>query len=118
MEVSYEYFETEGCSCVLLDGESQKPKEVYDTIINYIKELKENGLSKEDYEISKKAVYGDAISSLNSVNSIGNGLMESHFTNREFFSYVDEVHNLQFSDVESKFNEILDCNNSALSVVK
>ena len=115
---SYEYFETEGCSCVLLDGESQKPKEVYDTIIDYIKELKEKGLSKEDYEISKKAVYGDAISSLNSVNSIGNGLMESHFTNREFFSYDDEIYNLQFSDVESKFNEILDYNNSALSVVK
>jgi len=44
--------------------------------------------------------------------------MESHFTNREFFSYVDEIYNLQFSDVESKFNEILDYNNSALSVVK
>ncbi len=54
-----------------------------------------------------KGVYGDAISSLNSVNSIGNGLMESHFTNREFFSYVDEIYNLQFSDVESKLTKFL-----------
>ncbi|MGN1126183.1 MAG: hypothetical protein ACI4RI_01955 [Ruminococcus sp.] len=63
-------------------------------------------------------MYGDAVSSLNSVSSIANNLMESHFTNRELFSYVESIHNLEFEDIEKKFTEVLDYNNCALSVVR
>ncbi|MGN0475943.1 MAG: EF-P 5-aminopentanol modification-associated protein YfmH [Ruminococcus sp.] len=115
---NYEIFEGEGYSAVLLGGESRNPEQVYSSIKEYIKDLKENGLSKEDFLISKKAVYGDAVSSLNSVSSIANSLMESHFTNRELFSYVTSIHDLEFGDIEKKFAEVLDYNNCALSVVR
>lgn len=115
---NYEIFEGEGYSAVLLGGESRNPEQVYSSIKEYIKVLKENGLSKEDFLISKKAVYGDAVSSLNSVSSIANSLMESHFTNRELFSYVTSIHDLEFGDIEKKFAEVLDYNNCALSVVR
>lgn len=114
----YELFEGEGYSSVLIGGESRNPKEVYSVIIDYIKSLKENGLSKEDYEISKKALYGETITAVNSVTSIGNGIVDSHFNNREYFSYINAIYNMKFEDVEKKFNEILDFNNSALSVIR
>lgn len=115
---NYEIFEGEGYSSVLLGGESRNPEQVYYSVKEYIKDLKENGLSKEDFLISKKAVYGDAVSSLNSVSSIANNLMDSHFNNREMFSYVECIYNLEFEDIEKKFDEVLDYNNSALSVVR
>lgn len=115
---NYEIFEGEGYSAVLIGGESRNPEQVYYSVKEYIKDLKENGLSKEDFLISKKAVYGDAVSSLNSVSSIANNLMDSHFTNRELFSYVDCIYNLEFEDIEEKFAEVLDYNNCALSVVR
>ena len=115
---NYEIFEGEGYSAVLIGGESRNPEQVYYSVKEYIKDLKENGLSKEDFLISKKAVYGDAVSSLNSVSSIANNLMDSHFNNREMFSYVECIYNLEFEDIEKKFDEVLDYNNSALSVVR
>ncbi len=114
----YEVFEGPGYSSIILGGESRKPEEVYSCIKEYIKELKDKGLSKKDYEICKKAIYGDTMSSLNSISSIGNNLIDSHFTDREFFSYVDAVYNLQFEQVESAFDKFVDYNNSALSVIK
>lgn len=115
---NYEIFEGEGYSSVLLGGESRNPEQVYCSVKEYIKDLKKNGLSKEDFLISKKAVYGDAVSSLNSVSSIANNLMDSHFNNREMFSYVECIYNLEFEYIEKKFDEVLDYNNSALSVVR
>lgn len=115
---NYEIFEGEGYSAVLIGGESRNPEQVYYSVKEYIKDLKKNGLSKEDFLISKKAVYGDAVSSLNSVSSIANNLMDSHFNNREMFSYVECIYNLEFEDIEKKFDEVLDCNNCALSVVR
>ena len=115
---NYEIFEGEGYSSVLLGGESRNPEQVYYSVKEYIKDLKENGLSKEDFLISKKAVYGDAVSSLNSVSSIANSLMDSHFTNRELFSCVTSIYDLKFEDIEEKFADVLDYNNCALSVVR
>lgn len=114
----YEVFEGPGYFSILLGGESRHPEEVYNYIKSYVKNLKENGLSEEDYQICKKAVYGDTLSALNSITSIGNNLMESHFTDREFFSYVDAVYNLTFDDVKSAFDKFIDCDNSALSVIR
>lgn len=115
---NYEIFEGEGYSAVLLGGESRNPEQVYSSVKEYIKDLKKNGLSKEDFLISKKAVYGDVVSSLNSVSSIANSLMDSHFTNRELFSCVTSIYDLKFEDIEEKFADVLDYNNCALSVVR
>ncbi len=115
---NYEVFEGPGFSSIILGGESRNPQEVNRIILDYIKELRENGLPYDEYDLSKRAVYGDAVSALNSVDAIGNNLIESHFTGREFFSYIDEIYNLEFKDVEDKFSEVLDYNNSALSVIR
>ncbi|MBQ9673995.1 MAG: insulinase family protein [Ruminococcus sp.] len=114
----YEVFEGMGFYSVLLSGESHNPERVYEIIKNYINKVRDEGLSVDDYQENKRAVYGSAIRAMNSTDSIANNLMECHFTGREFFNYADEVYNLKFEDVQSRFNEILDCSNSALSVIR
>lgn len=115
---SYELFEGPGYCSVIFGGESRAPKQAAETIKQYISRLKSEGLGKSDFEISKKSVYGDAVSALNSVSSISNAVVDYHFNGNELFSYIDAIADIDFDDVSTRFSEMLDVNNCTLSVVK
>jgi predicted Zn-dependent peptidase len=114
---SYELFEGPGYCSVIFGGESREPKQAAEMIKQYIAKLKTEGLSKEDFELAKKDVYGDVISSLNSVSSISNTITDYHFCDNELFTYIDAVAATTFDDVCNRLNEMLDVNNCTLSVV-
>lgn len=115
---SCELFEGPGYCSVIFGGESRAPKQAAETIKQYISKLKSEGLGKSDFEISKKSVYGDAVSALNSVSSISNAVVDYHFNGNELFSYIDAIADIDFDDVSTRFSEMLDVNNCTLSVVK
>lgn len=115
---SYELFEGPGYCSVIFGGESRAPKQAAEMIKQYISKLKKEGLSEADFEISKKAVYGSIVSSLNSVSSISNAIIDYHFNGNEMFSHIDAVAKTTFDDVVGRLFEMLDVNNCTLSVVK
>lgn len=115
---SYELFEGPGYCSVIFGGESRAPKQAAEMIKQYISKLKKEGLSEDDFEISKKAVYGSIMSSLNSVSSISNAIIDYHFNGNEMFSHIDAVAKTTFEDVGNRLLEMLDVNNCTLSVVK
>ena len=115
---SYELFEGPGYCSVIFGGESRAPKQAAETIKRYITAAKENGISDEDFNIAKKAVYGDMISSLNSVGSIANMIADYHFSGNEMFTYIDAVASAEKADVLDRLSQMLDVNNCTLSVVK
>ena len=115
---SYELFEGPGYCSVIFGGESRAPKQAAEMIKQYIKAVKSDGLGKEDFEIAKKSVYGDIISSLNNVSSIANTIEAYHFNGNELFAYIDAIADAEFEDVTKRLNEMLDVNNCTLSVVK
>ena len=115
---SYELFEGPGYCSVIFGGESRAPKQAAEMIKQYITKVKSEGLDKDEFEIAKKAVYGDAVSSLNSVSSIANSIIDYHFSGNELFSYIDAVSNACFEDIEKRLSEILDVCNCTLSVVR
>ena len=115
---SYELFEGPGYCSVIFGGESRAPKQAAEMIKQYITKVKSEGLDKDEFEIAKKAVYGDAVSSLNSVSSIANSIIDYHFSGNELFSYIDAVSNACFEDIEKRLSEMLDVCNCTLSVVR
>lgn len=115
---SYELFEGPGYCSVIFGGESKAPKQAAEMIKQYISRVKKEGLKKEDFEIAKKAVYGDAVSSLNSVSSVSNSIIDYHFSGNNLFTYIDEVSNASFEDVLQRLSQMLDVCNCTLSVVK
>lgn len=115
---SYELFEGPGYCSVIFGGESRAPKQAAETIKKYISKLKKDGLDRADFEISKKSVYGDAVSSLNSVSSISNAIADYHFNGNELFSYIDAVADATFEDISLRLSKMLDVNNCTLSVIK
>ena len=115
---TFELFEGPGYCSVIFGGESRAPKQAAEQIKQYIAEVKKNGLDKAEFESARKSVYGDVISSLNSVGSIANTVTSYHFNGNELFTYIDAVANATFEDVQNRLVEMLDVNNCTLSVVK
>lgn len=115
---SFELFEGPGYCSVIFGGESRAPRQAAEAIKQYISKIKTEGLDREEFEIAKKAVYGDVVSSLNSVSSIANMVSGFWFNGNEIAAYIDAVADTSFEDVENRLKEMLDVNNCTLSVVK
>lgn len=115
---SYEQFEGIGFNSIIFGGESRDPKRVEEIIKKYIDKVKSEGISKDDFENARRAVYGDALAALNSVSSIANLVEDFFFSKRNVFDYYDAVANACVEDVEKILKNILDTENTTLSVVK
>lgn len=115
---SYELFEGLGYCSVIFGGESRAPKQAAEMIKQYISDIKKTGIDKEDFEIARKSVYGDSVSSLNSVSAISNSIIDYEMQGNEIFTYIDAVANARLEDINARLAEMLDVNNCTLSVVK
>lgn len=115
---SFELFEGPGYCSVIFGGESRAPKQAAEQIKQTIAKIKAEGLDREEFESARKSVYGDIISSLNSVGSIANTITGYHFNGNELFAYIDAVADTTFEDVQRRLGEMLDVNNCTLSVIK
>ncbi|MBR3988138.1 MAG: insulinase family protein [Clostridia bacterium] len=114
---SYEMFEGSGYSAIIFSGESRDPEKAAEIIKAYFDKIKSEGLDSKDFEDAKKATYGDALSSLNSVDTVANMLEDFYFSKRKIFDYYDAITNATLEKTMNILNEI-DTKNSALSVVK
>ncbi len=115
---SYELFDGPGYCAIIFGGESRAPKQAAEMIKSYISKMKNEGIDKEEFEIAQRAVYGDAISSLNNVSSISNAITDHYFGGTELFAYIDAVAQTSVEDVTNRLTQVLDVNNCTLSVVK
>lgn len=112
----YEHFEGPSYSCVFFGGDTKDPKATADIIKKYINKAK-CGIDKDEFEIAKKAVYGETVASLNRTDTVANMLIDFDFAQRELYSYIDAIANTTLEDVEARLQEQLDQNKSTLSVV-
>ena len=115
---SYELFDGPGYCAIIFGGESRAPKQAAEMIKSYISKMKNEGIDKEEFEIAQRAVYGDAISSLNNVSSISNAITDHYFGGTELFAYIDAVAQTGIEDVTNRLTQVLNVNNCTLSVVK
>lgn len=114
---SYEFFEGEGHAAVMFGGESRDPQKVAEEINKEIKKLKEIGIDKETFEISKRSIYGSNISGLNSSSAIANAMISMKFNGRELYKYIDSLAVITLEDVNRRLREIMMEDKAVLSVI-
>lgn len=114
---AYEFFEGEGFCATVFSGESRNPHRLEQVIKEYISDLKSNGIDKEEFEIAKRATYGDAVASLNSNDHIANMITDFDFSDRELYAYIDAIASATPQDIENRLSDMLDVNNTTLSVI-
>ncbi len=112
-----EYFDGQGYNSVIFSSESRSPKKAAEVIKEYIENLKNSGVNEEDFEIAKREVYGDLVSSLNNVEAIANAMVDAHFNNADIFGYIDDVAECKLEDVNLRLKTMFDTDNTTLSVI-
>lgn len=101
-----------------IDGESQAPYEVYDTVLNELESLGSDGLSEEDFERIKKVIWGKYIRSQNDIEDYGSTFLQMLFMGIDYFDYYKAYKSVTFSDVKNRFDKLFKRENSAIMVIK
>lgn len=114
---SCEYFHGYGYATVIFGGESKEPKLVCELIKQEIKNLKEKGIDKKDFERARKMLYGRTIMGYNDIDGLANELVTSFFEGYKMFEEVEVYQSITLEDVEDRLKHQLDEKYSALSVV-
>ena len=115
---SKEYFTGFGFEAVMFEGESTDPETVSREIKKAVNDLRKNGITDEQFETARRALYGEEIMSFNDVDTIANAIMGAYFDGFDIFEVTEIYRTCEKKEVESLLDDMLDENYSALSVVR
>ncbi|HBF6020303.1 TPA: insulinase family protein [Clostridioides difficile] len=89
----------------IIAGDSKEPKKVKEIILDYIEKSKKEGLSKEEFERTKKKKIGSFIKCFDSINFIGNSFISYVFKDINLLDYLDIIKDITFGEVEERLKE-------------
>ncbi|HBG5278272.1 TPA: insulinase family protein [Clostridioides difficile] len=89
----------------IIAGDSKEPKKVKEIILDYIEKSKKDGLSKEEFERTKKKKIGSFIKCFDSINFIGNSFISYVFKDINLLDYLDVIKDITFEEVEERLKE-------------
>ncbi len=101
----------------LIGGESDKPHEVYETIMAHLRKPAGEVLKKENFNRIMNDEVGNFLMSLDSIESIGNSATESILENFNMLEHLELMKNIEFQDIIDRFNEHLVEEKSVLSII-
>lgn len=116
-EFSYGYSISETFAFVSVSGESENPKFALEEIQKHIRSAKENGLSREDFERSRRVLYADYVKGFDSTDEIANSMLEFLFDGGDILDYGDVLKAVTFEDVEALLKGSFDEDLFAMSVI-
>ncbi|MBO5929053.1 MAG: insulinase family protein [Clostridia bacterium] len=109
-----EYFDGPGYGVWIIGGESKDPDAVCEAFRKERERMDREGVSAEEFDTAKKAVYGQMISHLDNVEGCGDMAVDAHFSGRKPFDLLDAVANLERKAVQKRLRE--DFSEAAASV--
>ena len=102
----------------IFSGESQNPDAVATALKNEINRLQGDGISEEDFERAKKACYGRYIGIYSSVEAMAGMMLVAEMSKIDVYAPLEKLSGLTLNDAQAFLRENLDCNYSAISIVK
>ncbi len=113
LDMSYEYSKT--YAHILIAGESKNPRKVYEKILETIKNEK---ITEEDFERSKKKIYGDFVTEYNDVEDIGRMYLADAIKDENSMDYIAVIEKIDLNYVNEILNKLFKNNDSIISIVK
>ncbi len=107
----------EGYGYFALSGEADDPRLVYDRFCAYIDEVREKGLSPEDFERSRRILYADYVTSFDATEDIAQSLLTYAMDGIPLFDFVPTVQSLTLGEITDLFEACFTPERYALSVV-
>ena len=113
--LDFDYEFSDEYSHILISGQSDEPKKVYENILNAIKNEE---LELEDFERSKKALYGEYVSEYNDVENIGRLFLQDAIREINSLEYIESFNKIDINYVQNIKKDLFKEEMSALSVIK
>ncbi len=114
---SYEYTTQPDYAFSAVGGESKNPKAVYEKILAEIERICQCGISEDDFNRTKKVLWGHYIRSLNDTEEYAGTFLRYSFMDIDYFNYDKVYKSVTFEDVKNRFNEHFKKGFSAISIV-
>lgn len=115
-EFSFEYFTGYGYSAVIFEGESNNPKAVAEAIKNEITRIKNEGVDKKLFAAIRRAMYGNAIRTFNSVEGIAMQMVDCAMFENGLFDEIKTLKSITVEDVLKRI-ALLEEDKAVLSVI-
>ena len=93
-------------SFVYIASESSDPEAVYDYFVNYIKEMQEIGIDKEEFELAKRTIFASNIKSFDSTGEIANNLIYNLFDGADILDAPDIISSIDYEYVSELLNSM------------
>ena len=115
---SYEYDFTDEYAHILISGASRNPEIMKERLLKEIQEIKQNGINKEDFERTKKMIYGDYIKQYNDVATIARIFLNDFMNGINSFDYLEEITAIDLDEVKQTLEDNFKSDKIVFSVVK
>ena len=116
-EFDSEYFNGQGYSAVIFEGESSDPELVAESIKAEVDRLKNEGIDKKLFSAVRCGMYGNAIRLFNSVEGIAMQLVDCAMNDSCLFDEIKYLKSITVEDVYKRLS-LLDNEKTVLSVIK
>ena len=103
---------------ILISGTSKNPKKVEEELNKTIENLKQHGLDAQEFERSKRKVYGDYVTEYNSVGDIARMFLADAMKGIFSFDYIEKYETVTKEYTEEILKNIFKQENKILSIVE
>ena len=103
---------------ILISGTSQNPKKVEEELNKTIENLKQHGIDAQEFERSKRKVYGDYVTEYNSVGDIARMFLADAMKGIFSFDYIEKYETVTKEYTEEILKNIFKQENKILSIVE
>lgn len=100
----YEAYRT--CAFFLLSGETDDPEEIYNRVLNTIRQAKQAPPAVEDFLRIKKALYAEFIRDFDSTEEIANNLLSLHFSGVDLLDTGDMINSITYQETVAAMNDL------------
>lgn len=114
---SCSYFCGDGYGACMIDGESKDVELVQKLINEEIAKVKSNGINADDATMIKRKLHGSGIRTFNSNEHIARILTDCFISGENLFDGMELYDKITLDDLNTRLGEILNAENSAVSIV-
>ena len=116
-ELSSEFSAEEDYAYSAISGESKDPDKVIAILLDRIAQLKVNGLEKEEFQRTKKMLYGRFVRGFEDVSTIANMFINDFFRGVNAAMYVEAYQSIDQDYVENVLKQHFDFSKKAVSII-
>ena len=113
--VSYEF--APNYEHVLIQCQTNYVEDVIEEVNKRVEELKEKGIGNEEFEITKRKIYGEFVKDYNNISSIANNFVANYFRNINSLDYFEEFESIHKEYVEKILKDIFVEERKVISVI-